>query len=69
MSKGSQVQKCPANTIDNAVHIARIATKETTLMQPAKRNSGLAGMPARMQNTTPEGRKAIAQKAEEARWG
>ena len=72
MPKGPQGQKRPADAIGNAVHIARIATgeeQETTLKQPAKRKSGLAGAEARQQNTTPEDRKAIAQKAAAARWG
>jgi hypothetical protein len=72
MPKGPQGQKRPADVIGNAVHIARIATgeqQETTLAQPAKRNNGLAGAKARLQNTTSEDRKAIAQKAAAARWG
>lgn len=72
MPKGPQGQKRPADAIGNAVHIARIATgeiEETALKQPAKRNSGLAGAKARVENTTPEGRKAIAQKAAAGRWG
>mgnify|MGYP000041016798 CR=1 FL=1 len=72
MPKGPQGQKRPADAIGNAVHIARIATgeeQETTLKQPAKHKSGLAGAKARTQNTTPEDRKAIAEKAAAARWG
>lgn len=72
MPKGPQGQKRPADVIGNAVHIARIATgeqQETTLAQPARRNSGLAGAAARQHNTTPEDRKAIAQKAAAVRWG
>jgi len=72
MPRGPQGQKRPADAIGNAVHIARIATgetQETTLKQPAKRNSGLAGAKARVENTTPEDRKATAQKAAAARWG
>jgi len=71
MPKGPQGQRRPADAIGNAVHIARIATgeiEETTLKQPAKRKSGLAGASARQENTTPEDRKAIAQKAAAARW-
>lgn len=72
MPRGPQGQKRPADVIGNAVHIARIATgeeQETTLKQPAKRNSGLAGAKARQESTTSEDRKAIAQKAAAARWG
>ncbi|WP_299654463.1 histone H1 [uncultured Jannaschia sp.] len=57
--------------IGNAVHIAKIATgeqEETTLQQPAKRNSGLAGAKARQESTTPEQREEIARRAANARW-
>jgi hypothetical protein len=72
MPKGPQGQRRPADAIGNAVHIARIATgetQETTLAQPAKRNSGLAGAKARMQNTTEAQRSEIAHKAATVRWG
>lgn len=72
MSRRPQGQRRPADEIGNAVHIAQIATsdiEDTTLQQPAKRNSGLVGAKARVQNTTSEDRKAIAQKAAAARWG
>lgn len=72
MPKGPQGQKRPADAIGNAVHIARIATgeeQETTLKQPAKRKSGLAGAKARVENTTSEDRTATAKKAAAARWG
>ncbi|WP_231125806.1 histone H1 [Roseovarius gahaiensis] len=57
--------------IGNAVHIAKIATgeiEETTLKQPAKRKSGLAGAKARQDNTTDAQRSEIARKAADARW-
>ena len=72
MPKGPQGQKRPADVIGNAVHIARIATgeqEETTLKQPAKRKSGLAGSKARLESTTAEERVEIARKAANARWG
>lgn len=72
MPKGPQGQKRPADVIGNAVHIAKIATgeeQETTLKQPAKRKSGLAGAKARQENTTPEQREETARKAAAARWG
>jgi hypothetical protein len=72
MPRGPQGQKRPADVIGNAVHIAQIATgeaQETTLAQPAKRKIGFAGAKARVENTTSEDRKAIAQKAAAARWG
>ena len=72
MPRGPQGHKRPADVIGNALHIAQTATGEaqkTTLAQPAKRKSGLAGAKARVENTTSEDRKAIAQKAAAARWG
>ena len=71
MPKGPQGQKRPADAIGNAVHIAKIATgeiEETTLKQPAKRNSGLAGAKARVEATTAEQRREIAKTAAAARW-
>ena len=72
MPKGPQGQRRPADAIGNAVHIARIATgeiEETTLKQPAKRKSGLAGAEARQESTTEAQRAEIARKAASARWG
>ncbi len=72
MPKGPQGQKRPADVIGNAVLIAKIATgeeQETSLKQPAKRKSGLAGAKARQENTTKAQREEIARKAAEARWG
>ena len=71
MPKGPQGQKRPADAIGNAVHIAKIATGEiedTSLSQPAKRKSGLAGAKARQENTTPDERKDSARRAANARW-
>lgn len=72
MPKGPNGQTRPADVIGNAVHIARIATGEiedTTLKQPAKRASGLAGAKARQENTTEAQRREIAERAAAARWG
>lgn len=72
MPKGPNGQKRPADAIGNAVHIAKIATgeiEETSLKQPAKRKSGLAGAKARQENTTEAQRKEIAERAAAARWG
>jgi hypothetical protein len=72
MPKGPQGQKRPADAIGNAVHIAKIATgeiEETSLKQPAKRKSGLAGAEARQENTTEAQRREIAERAAAARWG
>lgn len=71
MPMGPQGQKRPADGISNAVHIAKIATgqeQETSLKQPAKRNSGLAGSKARKESTTGAQRSEIARKATDARW-
>jgi hypothetical protein len=71
MPKGPQGQKRPADVIGNAVHIARIATgeeQETTLKQPAKRNSGLAGAKARSEKLSAEERSRIAKIAAQRRW-
>lgn len=71
MPKGPQGQKRPADVIGNAVHIAKIATgeeQETTLKQPAKRKSGLAGAKARQDNTTDAQRSEIAKIAALSRW-
>ncbi|MEM7547694.1 MAG: RNA-binding protein [Pseudomonadota bacterium] len=72
MPKGPQGQKRPADVIGNAVHIAKIATgeiEETTLKQPAKRKSGVAGAKARAQSLTAEERSEIARKAAAGSWG
>ncbi len=71
MPKGLQGQKRPADVIGNAVHIAQIATgeaQETTLAQPAKRKSGLAGSKTRVDSVSPARRSEIAKTAAEARW-
>ncbi len=71
MPKGPQGQRRPADAIGNAVHIARIATgeiEETTLKQPAKRKSGLAGAKARADSLNNEERSEIAKIAATARW-
>jgi hypothetical protein len=71
MPTGPNWQKRPADAIGLAVHIAKIATGEiedTSLKQPAKRASGLAGAKARHESTTPERRAEIARAAANARW-
>lgn len=71
MPKGPQGQRRPADAIGNAVHIAQIATgeiQETTLAQPSKRKSGLAGAKARVENSSKEDRIAVAKIAASARW-
>ncbi len=71
MPKGPQGQRRPADAIGNAVHIARIATgeiEETTLKQPAKRKSGLAGAKARAEKLTTIEKRSIAFSAAQKRW-
>jgi len=71
MPKGPQGQKRPTDVIGNAVHIAKIATGEiedTTLKQPAKRKSGLAGAKARAEKLNAKERSQIAKLAAEVRW-
>lgn len=72
MPTGPRGQKRPADTIGCAVNVAQIATgevEETTLKQPAKRKSGLAGAKARVEATTAQERSETAKKAAAARWG
>ena len=71
MPTGPNGQKRPADAIGLAVHIAKIATGEaedTTLKQPSKRASGLAGSKARVIATSEEDRIAIAKIAASSRW-
>ena len=63
MPRGPQGQKRPADAIGNAVMVARIATGEieaTTLKQPAKRKSGMAGAKARVSATTKAQRSELS---------
>ena len=72
MPTGPNGQQRSADSIGLAVHIAKIATgetEETSLKQPAKRKSGLAGAKARQENTTQAQRREIAERAAAARWG
>lgn len=71
MPKGPKGEKRPADLIGMSVMVARIATGEiedTSLRQPAKRISGLAGSKVRQKNTTEARREEIARKAASARW-
>lgn len=71
MPKGPQGQRHPADVVGNAVHIARIATREaqeTTLAQLAKRNSDLAGVKARLDATTEAQRSEIEHMPAVLRW-
>ncbi|MCC0003464.1 MAG: RNA-binding protein [Methylobacteriaceae bacterium] len=71
MPKGPQGQRRPADTVQAAIMVAKIATGEIdeTPAPSKKVNSGKAGAAARARNTTPEQRSAIAKKAAGKRWG
>ena len=69
MPKGPEGQKRPADTMENAVMVARIATGEIEEELPGKqREGGLIGGPARAEALTEEERTEIARKAAEVRW-
>jgi len=75
MPTGPKGQKCPADVIGNAVHIARIATGEQPDDFPhddgkdkAAQALGRKGGKARAESMTPERRAEIAKKAAAKRW-
>ena len=71
MPKGPQGQKRPADTVQAAIMVAKIATGEIEekLKTPSgKVRSGKAGAAARAEKLTAEERSAIAKKAAGARW-
>ena len=71
MPKGPQGQQRPADAIGNSVHVAKIKTgeiKKTMFKQPVKRNSGLAGAKAGVENATKAQHSEIAREAASARW-
>ena len=71
MPKGPQGQKRPADTIQAAIMVAKIATGdiEEKLKEPSgKVRSGKAGAAARAEKLTAEERSEIAKKAAGARW-
>ena len=71
MPRNANGQKRPADSIGCAVMVAKTATDEvedTTLKQPAKRRSGLAGSKARAESMTKEQRVKNSKLALTARW-
>jgi len=71
MPKGPQGQKRPADTVQAAIMVAKIATGEIEekLKEPSgKVRSGKAGAAARAEKLTREERSKIAKKAAGARW-
>ena len=69
MPRGPNGERRPADTVANAIHVAKIATGEIEDDIPStRRNGGLVGGHARRDSLTPEQRSEIARKAAEARW-
>ncbi|MYB48788.1 MAG: RNA-binding protein [Dehalococcoidia bacterium] len=69
MPRGPNGERRPADTVANAIHVAKIATGEIEDETPsAKRNGGLVGGNARRDTLSPERRSEIARKAAKARW-
>lgn len=69
--KGPREEQRPADGIERAVTVARVATGEiddTRLRYPAKRRGGLAGAKARAEPVTAGKRRDIASKASKAGW-
>jgi hypothetical protein len=71
MPKGPRGEKRPADVVGAAVLVGRIATGEIEDVKPRKSGrirSGFAGALARVQATSKEERRRIAQKAAASRW-
>ena len=70
MVVGPNGEKRPADTLANALLVAKIATGEVQeeYVDETKRAGGRAGGRARAEALTPEQRKTIAQEAIAARW-
>jgi hypothetical protein len=75
MPKGPQGQKRPADTVANAIRVAKILTGEIeedmgdSGKDKAAQALGKKGGTARAKKLTPKERSAIARKAAKARWG
>ena len=66
MTVGPNGERRPANTLANALKVAKIATgEESEELASATSNGGTA----RAASLTPERRRRIAKKTAEARWG
>ena len=74
MPKGPQGQKRPADTVANAIRVAKILTGEIeedmgdSGKDKAAQALGRKGGAARAKKLSPEARTAIARKAAAARW-
>jgi hypothetical protein len=75
MPKGPQGQKRPADTVANAIRVAKILTGEIeedmgdSGKDKAAQSMGRRGGAARREKLSPERRAEIARKAAESRWG
>ncbi len=75
MPKGPQGQKRPADTVQNAIRVAKILTGEIeedmgdSGKDPAAKALGKKGGAARRDKLTPERRTEIARQAAQRRWG
>jgi hypothetical protein len=72
MPKGPKGEKRHADTVQNAMHIGRIATGEvedTPSKAPGRAKGGKAGGKARSEALSPDQRSKIAKKAAAKRWG
>ena len=71
MPIGPRGQKRPADTLANALHVARLATGEAeeTYVDPDRQAAGRKGGEARAAALDPERRRAIARKAARSRNG
>jgi hypothetical protein len=76
MPKGPQGQKRPADTVSNAIRVAKILTgeiEEDTGQDDGKDKNaqalGRKGGAARAKSMTPERRAEVARKAAAKRWG
>ena len=75
MPKGPQGQKRPADTVANAIRVAKIATGEVeedmgdSGKDKAAQALGKKGGAARREKLSPERRAEIARKAAATRWG
>ena len=69
MVRGPNGEKRPGGTVENAIHVAKIATGEIEDNLPSnRRNGGLKGGPARAKALTDSERGAVAKKAARRRW-
>ena len=71
MPKGPKGVRRPADTIQAAIMVARIATGEiedSAGVAPKRAKGGEKGGKARAESLTPEQRKDIAAKAAKSRW-